>query len=307
MRDIRAAKTDLLWTRDTDPESWLKKLFEYADEQGVSARDWYLSKKGAKKFGSLGTRYMAIVLSAIAGLLPIIAELTALQLPKSGLMVSLLIGIAAALVGLDRFAGYSTAWMRYMNYAQRIDAALQEFRLQWAAHMVQNRPAAAPPPPGGEDGGSQSFTTEQVEALIALTRQFLSSVSQLVAAETSEWLNEFRSNLERLDRELQVRLSEQEKASRDTVETLRPGHVFVAFRNLAAVDEQKLGLQLTSSTGKTIDEKTLVGEDSYAIMGLTAGTYVLVLSGERKQRPFKTRRMFELKAGEHLPVEVDLG
>ena len=44
---------------------------------------------------------------------------------------SVALAIAVAMVGLDRFFGFSSAWARYMATGQAILAALNEFRLDW--------------------------------------------------------------------------------------------------------------------------------------------------------------------------------
>lgn len=44
---------------------------------------------------------------------------------------SIVLGIAAGLVMLDRFFGFSTAWVRYISTELHLRQILDEFRLDW--------------------------------------------------------------------------------------------------------------------------------------------------------------------------------
>jgi hypothetical protein len=101
----------------------------------------------------------------LAGLLPIIANLSPAafgspgQTPGaiSGLWVSLAIGLAAGLFGLDRYFGFTTGWIRYILTGTAIHKALEEFRMDWALLSAK---LSAPPTP------------DQIEALIRRAKQF---------------------------------------------------------------------------------------------------------------------------------------
>jgi SMODS and SLOG-associating 2TM effector domain 2 len=55
----------------------------------------------------------------------------------------LLIAEAAGCVGLDRFFGYSTGWIRYITTAMAIEKSLEEYRMEWARNIAKLR--GAPP------------------------------------------------------------------------------------------------------------------------------------------------------------------
>jgi hypothetical protein len=61
---------------------------------------------------------------------------------SDGLWASLLLGVAAALFGLDKAFGYLSGWARYVLTATNIRRALEEFRMDWAELMVK---AGTPP------------------------------------------------------------------------------------------------------------------------------------------------------------------
>jgi hypothetical protein len=74
-----------------------------------------------------------------AGLVPIIIQLVknaGANWAKgfdSGPLASLFVGIAAALLGLDKAFGYSSGWTRYVLTGTSMTKLLQEFRMDWLA------------------------------------------------------------------------------------------------------------------------------------------------------------------------------
>src|SRR5215471_17304954 len=155
--DIKAGTLEL----NGPPEADLAALHKYVEDEIIKARDWYFKSKQSKKYLSQFVRYAAITFSASAGILPIamglwpnaLNNVAVLRFLKpegsSNLAISLLAALATAFIGLDRFGGFSTGWIRYVKVAQQIDMILQEFRLDWAAYLTSTnaqapaRPAAA--------------------------------------------------------------------------------------------------------------------------------------------------------------------
>jgi hypothetical protein len=56
---------------------------------------------------------------------------------ESPLWSSLFLGVAAALIGLDKTFGYSSGWARYVLTATNIRKSLEDFRLDWAELMAK--------------------------------------------------------------------------------------------------------------------------------------------------------------------------
>src|SRR5207302_5189632 len=107
----------------------------------AKSTQWYWKNKGSKAFWSQVIRFLVWALAAVGGLLPIIGGISSTSLPNNtttinlnnGLWASLLLGIAAALIGLDKGFGFSSGWARYVLTATNIRKALEEFRLDWTA------------------------------------------------------------------------------------------------------------------------------------------------------------------------------
>jgi hypothetical protein len=145
----------------------------------------------------MGLRFVAIVLFVLGGLVPIVKATLPTTVQFSfdfGQSGYLLIGVAAGCIGLDRFFGYSTGWIRYVTTAMAIEKSLEEFRLEWTRNMARMRGAAPTP--------------EQLETLIQTCTAFSLAIKSQVEQETKAWVVEFQNNLSQLEKELQTKVDE---------------------------------------------------------------------------------------------------
>jgi hypothetical protein len=188
----------LSW-KDPDVGTSLSALHQYVEDQAQKQIKWYWEKKRAKSAMSMGLRFVAIVLFVLGGLVPIVkatlpADVTNRFRFDFGQSGYLLIGIAAGCMGLDRFFGYSTGWIRYVTTAMAIEKSLEEFRLEWTRTMAKMR--GVPPAP------------EQLETLIQTCTAFSLAIKSQVEQETKAWVVEFQNNLSQLEKELQTKVDE---------------------------------------------------------------------------------------------------
>ena len=188
----------LSW-KDADLENSLSVLHEYVEEQAQKQIQWYWDKKRAKANMSMFLRFLAIILFVLGGLVPIVKA----TLPTAviatftfdfGQSGYLLIAVAAGCMGLDRFFGYSTGWIRYVTTAMSIEKSLEEFRLEWTRNMAKMR--GAPPTP------------EQLEALVQTCAAFTLAIKSQVEQETKAWVVEFQNSLSQLEKDLQAKADE---------------------------------------------------------------------------------------------------
>jgi hypothetical protein len=209
--------SELNWT-DDDVMASLRALFKAADGKAQDAIDWYLRQKTPKARWSRALRFAAILSTAGGAMAPLVAGASATlgtQSPVlSGVPVShlgyLLLALAAAMVGIDRFFGFSTAWMRYMMSAMRLQAAQTAFRCDWnilEAQLRGDRPAV-----------------DQTTAMLQKIRDFSAGIDAEIETETKEWIAEFRSTLTEID-----------KAARAQQEQLIPGGLDVTVSNASAI------------------------------------------------------------------------
>lgn len=190
--------SNLSW-KDADIENSLRELRQYAEIEAQKQIGWYYAKKISKARMSSTLRFIAIVLFVFGGLVPIIkatlpATTTATLPFDFGQAGYLLIGVAAGCVGLDRYFGYSTGWIRYITTAMALEKSLEEYRLEWTQQMAKAR--------------GNTPTAEQLEELIQTCAKFSLAIKSQVEQETKAWVTEFQSNLAQLEKDLQARAEE---------------------------------------------------------------------------------------------------
>lgn len=171
----------LAWGRDARAAS-LTEVYEHAVGLAVAAERWYASKRPAKRAAGRTLRVGTVVLGAIAAVIPILSEITAAHgdpgIAPGWAAVSL--AIAAAFISLDRFFGFSSGWMRFM------EAELQLTRLRHTFEYAWNdlRATSQDPPDDAE-----------LAAYLKLAEEFVLAVDGIVAQETAGWITEFRGGL----------------------------------------------------------------------------------------------------------------
>jgi len=170
--NIRADDTtNIIWDSDQVVVS-LRNVRKGAEAEGQKAIDWYWRKKGLKSWPSRAIQFSALALTALAGILPVMVQVVKEiwkfpTPPDTGPIATLCIGIAAALLGLDKAFGFSSGWTRYVLTATSMTKLLHEFRLDWIAMVA----ASAPVP-----------TTEEQTKLIQRAKDFISAIQGLVNA-----------------------------------------------------------------------------------------------------------------------------
>jgi len=123
----------------------------------------------------------------VAGIIPILAQiLTENGKPRiQPAWASVALGIAAAFVLLDRFFGFSSAWMRYIATKLNIRQLTQEFQLDWEADKTAWL--------GAEP------TSDQLRSTLARFKAFVTQINTIVRQETDAWIQEFQSTLKQID------------------------------------------------------------------------------------------------------------
>ena len=190
--NIRSTQPGSLTWNPADPLTSLTDVANYAEGLASRASDWYWANKRWKARLSRSIQLGAMVATALAALLPVVASFFAPG-ANTGLLSSALVGFAAALIGLDKAFGFSSGWARYVLTATSIRKALEEFRMDWTMLL-----AKADPKP----------TAEQVGALIQRAKDFTSLIEGLVLQETKDWITEFQSNLAQIERDSKTQLDE---------------------------------------------------------------------------------------------------
>jgi hypothetical protein len=184
-RDLRAGPFPTAAMEEwQDTEAALTQLYRYAEGRAIDAIDWYLQDKRGKRTWSRGLRLLVIVLVTAGGLQPLLDA--AADGPSRTAWGYVLLAMAAACIGVDRFFGLSSGWMRAMTTAQALERRLEQLQYDWAAECARS--------------AARTVDPKQVQNRLALLRVFSDDVAALMQQETAEWVLEFQSNLLRLER-----------------------------------------------------------------------------------------------------------
>ncbi|MDX2154362.1 MAG: SLATT domain-containing protein [Bryobacteraceae bacterium] len=316
-KDLRSPSlADLRWDTPAERVSSIAKLYGYADGLATDAANWYWKNKNQKKLLSQAIRYVAIGLTGVAGLLPIIRTVWEIDVDVRNpeLLVSLLIGVATALLGWDRFGGFSTGWMRYVKHAMAIQRIQHEFRLEWTARLAQQPPVTVPAVAGATAGGptvvvqqaSPDIDPATVAALIERAKQMILSVQDQVAKETGEWAAEFEKNLSQLESDVRSQWAEYRKKADEQAAAERPGSIVLTVKNALALDQASFTVALYSPSGVLLEQTTLKGTQTWVRTSATPGTHALIVSGLLKGVPREVRDLAEVKAATRTDLSVEL-
>ncbi len=177
----------LSWEPDKVEES-LDVVFQHATKKAKDAIDWYLMSKRPKKRGAIFLRVLAILSASAGGILPILSQIyLADGKPEiSPAWASVLIGIAAAMVALDRLFGFSSGWMRFIAAELQLHQLLEAFQLDWEREKALWK--------------GERPTDEQVQSMLKEAREFVFQVNNVVREETNAWIVQFQSSLKQIDK-----------------------------------------------------------------------------------------------------------
>ena len=171
--------------RDESASDVADKLFRWVEASALTTLDWYLREKAPKARKSRLLRLLAIGLATAGGVVPFVA--VGISNAKFAFWGYPLLGVAAACVGADRALGLSSSWMRYQATAAAIERLLIEHQLRWVSVVREVGPGKVP--------------RESFNQLMDEIRQFAGHLGDLVAAETEQWSEEFRTHFSRLEAE----------------------------------------------------------------------------------------------------------
>jgi len=310
-RNIEAASPGTPTWDPQQPEVSLTQIHLYVLEEAAKSTNWYWQHKGAKALWSQIIRFAVWALATVGGLLPIMAVVFKeffrhLPLTKdshldltNGLWASLLLGMAAGLLGLDKGFGFSSGWARYVLTATNIRKSLEDFRLDWAALRAK---AGSP------------LTEEKVAPLLERAKQFRSEVESLVLQETKDWVTEFQSTMAQMEKEVAAQLSslksQVDKTVSEKAATLQPGFVKLTLKDPNNVfGNAALTATLIDSNNKPVanaQKKPITALD-WVSEFVPTGLYQLKIEGTVNGVAFDATRSVTVKSGvEAVPEGPDV-
>jgi hypothetical protein len=158
----------------------LAKLFAYATGEATRAIAYYAAKREPKKLGARVLRLGAIFATTVAALIPVFSQI----FERAGKPIiapawsTVAAGIAVLFILLDKFWGFTGAWVRFMVTEQVLAEALTAFRINSESKKLA--------------WGGKEPSQEQAREMVAEYQAFLAKIHKIVQAETTTWVTEFQ-------------------------------------------------------------------------------------------------------------------
>lgn len=163
-----------------EPAERLDELYRWVESNALRTAEWYLSDRVWKRRCARILR-VGTAVGVIAGAALPLLDVTDVADGAAGWgYLSLLLG-AACLV-CDRYFGLTSGWIRDVATAQAVQRRLQALQFDWASESVRE-----------VLGPTEGTASEAAERCLGVLRRFSEDVTELVRAETADWMIEFRS------------------------------------------------------------------------------------------------------------------
>ncbi|MER0247032.1 SLATT domain-containing protein, partial [Streptomyces sp. HSW2009] len=135
--------------------------------------------RGAGTGGGARPRRAGAALAATAGgVLPLLELTRTLGTGAAWGVLALLASVAC--LACDRFFGLTSGWMRDLATAQAVHRRLEALQFDWSVENVRE-----------VLGPTEGTASEAAERCLTVLRRFAEDVTELVRAETADWMVEF--------------------------------------------------------------------------------------------------------------------
>ncbi len=289
---------EIMWDSSNVVQS-LRDLRLKVENEGQKAINWYWGAKWWKAKLSSAIQFFALALTALGGIAPIIIQVlrgATVPIPvtfDSGAIASLCIGLAAALLGLDKAFGFSSGWTRYVLTATSMTKLLHEFRMDWVALIAVT---------------NDNPTTEQQAGLIQRAKEFITTIQGMVLQETKDWATEFQSNMAQMEKDLKSQLdalkAEVEKNAKAKEETGKPGSVELTLTNADRTDGFRFDVTLEGPSGKFTDP--VLNSKVWTRINVAPGQHKVTIEAKAHGTPVVTSTIVEIKSGDTAKTSIAL-
>ncbi|MFC3573735.1 SLATT domain-containing protein [Streptomyces yaanensis] len=161
------------------PAERLDELYRWVERRALETAAWYLADRVWKRRTARALRVGAVVGVVCGAALPLLDLTGATGGITPWAYLSLLLAVAC--VAGDRFFGVTSGWIRDVATAQAVQRRLQALQFDWATESVRE-----------VLGPTEGTAGEAAERCLSVLRRFSEDVTELVRAETADWMVEFR-------------------------------------------------------------------------------------------------------------------
>lgn len=270
--------TSLKWDAQ-NAEASLDKLYKFAYEEAKKAEDWYWWKTSQKKRWAMALRVVSILSVTLAGIIPILGPIV---MDSSGdplinpIWSSVAVAFGTAALGLDKFFGYSSGWIRYVTSALSVKGWLIEFKYDWELNRAMTI------------ANDSEYSEQELQSMITKCAAFALKISNAVQEETRQWAQEFQTSLGTLGEALQQRASINQ-----------PSGVIITLENGDKCEDGwdvlMNGRKLGKHYGKT-----------GVLHGLYPGLYQILINGKVNKKELHSETALKVEAGQITNISLTL-
>ncbi|KUO16932.1 SLATT domain-containing protein [Streptomyces dysideae] len=163
-----------------EPADRLDELYRWVERGALETAAWYLADRVWKRRGARALRCGAAAGAVAGAALPLLDMTGVVGGVAAWGYLALLLGVAC--VAGDRFFGVTSGWIRDVATAQAVQRRLQVLQFDWASECVRE-----------VLGPAEGTASEAAERCLGVLRRFAEDVTELVRAETADWMVEFRT------------------------------------------------------------------------------------------------------------------
>jgi hypothetical protein len=277
-KDIRSKSLPALdWDPAIRNES-LHVLAQHAIGRAQEASEWYLNAKASKRVAARVLRLGAILLTAAAGVFPIVVQMWTTSDGKPVIApawASVLVAGAVLLIAIDRFFGFSSAWMRYITAELSIKQARDAFEFDWQA--------------ANASFGGEPPTDDQVRFIITMVKTFIEQINAVIVNETSKWVAEFQEALRQI-----------EETAKAPVVVGQTGSLLIIVDNGDAVDPPGWELSLNNGPSLSYTGKTA------ALSGLESKDHVVCVTAKIGSKDVRAESVVQVRSGSIAQLRIAL-
>ncbi|MFF6785063.1 SLATT domain-containing protein [Streptomyces sp. NPDC012510] len=162
------------------PAERLEELYQWVERAALETAAWYLADRVWKRLAARALRVGAAAGALVGAALPLLDLTGVLDGAAAWGYLALLSCVAC--VAVDRFFGVTSGWMRDVATAQAVQRRLQVLRFDWASESARE-----------VLGPAEGTAGEAAERCLGVLRRFCEDITELVRAETADWMVEFRT------------------------------------------------------------------------------------------------------------------
>ena len=259
----------------------LTTLYQDVNSWTQDKINWYDRHAKRKRLFSKAIRYCSIFIVIVAGVLPfleatVLKDKTVVGVDDFSMLGYILLYIAGAANLWDRFAGFSSGWLRYTITRVEIEILYTNFLDEWYFETYcKNLNECVPP--------------EELSKLKLLVDSLRDAVMALEKSETEAWATEFRNTQKELSELVKTRRDslqkniderrQQQKANLQLAEEkAQKVNLELLFKNYQSYDSIAINL---SKDGVSVYKGTISNQINKVIPNLDKTVYILALDGQK--------------------------